>query len=489
MNLNFRGISRVIAILFHMLGAAMLPSALVGFIYCETKMTIVFIALGAALFLIGKLMWRFIEPSMIMFKIRDGLLVVFFCWIICGLVGALPYIFSDCAGSVVNAVFESYSGFTTTGATIFSDVEILPHSLLFWRSFSQWLGGFGVVLIPIAVLPRLGIEGSVIVRAEMSGTLVNRVAPKLSDTARRMFFIFSFWTLLEAVLLMIGGLSLFDALTHSFTTMSTGGFTNYNDNLGHFGSTYVYCVFSFFMLIAGIDVTTQAKLFAGKIMEVVKDAELRYYLFFFAASTALIVIYLTASGYEAPTFRGFAKSAFHVLSTLSTAGFYEAEFDLWPLFPKMILLLLMFMGGCISSTSGGIKVFRVIVFLKLIKRGVLVRLHPSAVVDMKVGGRKISSSVGSAVTGFIFLYVALVALGTALLTLSGVDNPTSFVSVLACIGNIGPALSIGGSSLQYSIFSDPIKLLLCLYMLAGRLELTAVIVMFSRHFWNPDLSR
>lgn len=489
MNLNFRGISRVIALLFIVLGIAMLPSALVGFIYRETKMTIIFIAICLILVLIGKLMWRFIEPSTVNFKIRDGLLVVFFCWIICGLVGSLPYTLSGFSGSVVNAVFESFSGFTTTGATIFSDVEILPRSLIFWRSFSQWMGGFGVVLIPIAVLPRLGIEGSVLVRAEMSGTHVNRVAPKLSDTARRMFLIFAFWTLLETVLLMIGNLSFFDALTHSFTTMSTGGFTNYNDNLGHFGSTYVYCVFSFFMLLAGIDVTTQAKLFSGKIMEIIKDVELRYYLLFFAISTCLIMIYLVASGWADASFRSLAKSAFHVLSTLSTAGFYSAEFDFWPLFAKMILLVLMFVGGCISSTSGGIKVFRVIVFLKLIKRGVLVRLHPSAVVDMKLGDRKISSSVASAVTGFIFLYVGLVALGTAILTLSGVDNPTSFVSVLACIGNIGPALSIGGSSLQYAAFSAPIKLVLCLYMLAGRLELTAVIAMFSRHFWNPDLSR
>jgi trk system potassium uptake protein TrkH len=489
MNLNFRGSSRVIALLLQMLGLAMLPSAIVALIYHEKTMTFIFQGIAVVLVFIGALMWRVIKPSPVMFKIRDGLLVVFVCWIISGLAGSLPYIFSGYAGGIVNAIFESFSGLTTTGATTVSDVEALPKSLLFWRAFSQWLGGFGVVLIPIAVLPRLGIEGSVIVRAEMSGTRVNRVAPKLSDTARRMFLIFAFWTALETVMLMFGGLSLFDAVTHSFTTMSTGGFTNYNDNLGHFGSTYVYCVFSFFMLVAGIDVTTQAKLFAGKISEILTDPELRYSFFFFGSSTLLPVVYLIAYGAAPASFRTLASSAFHVLATLSTAGFYSAEFDLWPIFPKMIMLFLMFIGGCISSTAGGIKVFRVMIFLKIIKRGIRVRLHPNAVIDMNIGNHKITRGVANAVTGFILLYVGLVAFGTAVLTLSGVDNPSAFVSVLACIGNIGPALSIGGSNLTYDIFSDPIKLFLCLYMLAGRLELTAVVVMFSRHFWNPDLSR
>ena len=489
MNLNFRGSSRVIAILLQLMGIAMIPSAVVAAIYHEKAMLFIFQGIAVVLFFIGAAMWKFIKPSPIMFKIRDGLFVVFICWIISGLAGSLPYIFSGYAGGIVNAVFESFSGITTTGATTISDVEALPRSILFWRAFSQWFGGFGVVLIPIAVLPRLGLEGSVIVRAEMSGTRVNRVAPKLSDTARRMFLIFSFWTGLETVMLLLGGLSFFDALTHSFTTMSTGGFTNYNDNLGHFGNTYVYCVFSFFMLVAGIDVTTQAKLFAGKIGEMVRDTELKYYFFFFGSSTFLIVVYLIAYGAAPASFRTVASSAFHVLATLSTAGFYSAEFDLWPLFPKMILLFLMFVGGCISSTAGGIKVFRVMIFLKMIKRGIRVRLHPNAVIDMNVGNNKVSRSVATGVAGFVLLYVGLVALGTVVLTLSGVDNPSAFVSVLACIGNIGPALSIGGSNLTYNLFAAPIKLFLCLYMLAGRLELTAVVVMFSRHFWNPNLSK
>ncbi|MBO4725124.1 MAG: TrkH family potassium uptake protein, partial [Firmicutes bacterium] len=479
----------VIALLLQMLGLAMIPSAIVAAIYHEKAMLFIFQGIAVVLIFIGAAMWKFIKPSQVMFKIRDGILVVFACWIISGLVGSLPYIFSGCAGCVVNAIFESFSGITTTGATTISDVEVLPKSILFWRAFSQWFGGFGVVLIPIAVLPRLGLEGSVIVRAEMSGTRVNRVAPKLSDTARRMFLIFTFWTLLETVMLLLGGLNFFDALTHSFTTMSTGGFTNYNDNLGHFGNIYVYCVFSFFMLVAGIDVTTQAKLFAGKIGEMIRDTELKYYFVFFGGSTLLIVVYLTVGGFAPASFRTVASSAFHVLATLSTAGFYSAEFDLWPLFPKMILLFLMFIGGCISSTAGGIKVFRVMIFLKMIKRGIRARLHPNAVLDMNVGNHKINSSIASAVTGFIMMYVGLVALGTFVLTLSGIENPSAFVSVLACIGNIGPALSIGGSNLTYDLFSAPIKLFLCLYMLAGRLELTAVVLMFSRHFWNPDLSR
>ena len=489
MYLNYRGILRVIAVFLMVMGAAMIPSVIVGIIYKEQHQLLVFTATGISLLLAGFVMLKALPFSGKSFKTRDGFLVVASCWMLAGLAGAVPYYFAGFGISPISCIFESVSGFTTTGATTFSDVEILPHSLLFWRSFSQWLGGFGIVFVPIALLPALGIEGYSIVRAEMSGTIVNKVTPKLSDTARHMLAILTVYTLFETIMLMFGGLSFFDALTHSFTTMSTGGFSNYNDNIGHFGSNYVYCVFSFFMFLAGIDISLHARLLTGHVKELVTDPEPRYYLTFFASATALITFYVLYTGVGKGFFNVLSKSAFHVLVTLTTCGFYSADFDIWPSFAKLLLLCLAVIGGCISSTSGGIKVFRFVIFMKMIKRGIMLRLHPNAVFEIKFGDRKVSSDVIQSVTGFVFLYIILLTAGTGILTFAGTDTLHSFVAVLACINNLGPALLLGGSVLNYGVFHDIIKLVLCFIMLAGRLELTTMIVIFSRHFWNPNLSK
>lgn len=489
MYLNYKGTMRLVSVFMMVIATAMIPSVLVGIIYGETSQALVFSAVCAVIALAGFVLSKIFKNAEGHFKIREGFMVVFSCWILAGLLGAMPYYFSGCGMGLIDSIFESVSGFTTTGATVTRNVEALPHSILFWRAFTQWLGGFGIVFVPIALLPALGIEGYSIVRAEMSGTIVNKVVPKLSDSARRMIFVLTVFTFLETILLMFGGLSFFDALTHSFTTISTGGFSNYTDNLGHFGSNYVYCVFSVFMFLAGIDVSILARILSGNFRDILAEQEPRYYAGLFAFFTGIITVFIIVSGVERDFFRVVAKSAFHVLATMTTCGFYSADFDIWPTFAKLLLLCLAVIGGCISSTSGGIKVFRFIIFIKMIKRGAMLRLHPNAVYDVKFGERKVSSEIIQSVTGFLFLYILLLVIGTAALTFAGTDTLHSFVAVLACINNLGPALLLGSNVLNYGFFHGIVKILLCFIMLAGRLELTTAVVIFSKYFWNPNRSR
>lgn len=489
MYLNHRGISRVVAVCLQVLGVAMIPSVIVGLFYKEIYLSKQFLIYGFILYALGLVLLRVIKPSTEIFKIRDGFLVVISCWLVSGLVGAVPYYFSGYLDGFIDCFFESISGLTTTGATGFYNVEVLPRTLLFWRAFSEWIGGFGVVFIPIALLPALGIDGYSIVRAEMSGTIVNKTSARLSDTARTMLIVITSLTLLETVLLMFGGLSFFDALTHSFTTMSTGGFSNYNDSIGHFGSIYVYIIFTIFMFMGGMDVTNIVELCTGQFKTAFKEPEPRYFLALLGISTALITVYLMITGSSASFGKTLTHCAFHVMSTLTTAGYYSADFDFWPIFPKLILLCLMFIGGCISSSAGGIKVFRFVIFCKLIKRGVMLRLHPNGVFDIKVANRKVSSEVIQTITGFLYMYIGLLVIGTAIMTLSGIDTLSAFMAVVACINNVGPALSLGGTILHYGLFSGFFKLVLCFLMLAGRLELTTVVVLFSRNFWNPNRSK
>lgn len=487
MYLNFRGISRVIAAFLIVQGVAMIPSALMAVFYKEINMLIIFSCILFFEILVGFMMIKIIKPSPIPFRIRDGFIIVSSCWIIAGLMGAIPFWFSGFFDSIASAIFESFSGFTTTGASVLTNIEILPKSVLFWRCFTHWIGGFGIVFVPIALLPALGFEGQVIARAELSGLSLNKLTPRLSDTARRLFVIFFTLTFAETILLMLGGMSFFDAITHAFSTMGTGGFSNYNSSVGHFDSNYIYWIISIFMLLAGINFNLYYMALIHGIKDMIKDAELKFYLIVIVGTLSLITIFLCITDTTKGFFDSLTHSTFQTLSILTTTGFCTLDYDnLWPLFPKMLLLALMFIGGCSSSTAGGIKCIRILVLLKMIKRGIQIRLHPNAIIDIKANKRRLSIDSLQATSSFIFLYFSLIVIGTIVVSLSGFDAVTSFSAVIASVGNVGPGFGLVGPVMNYSIFSDPIKLFLSLLMLFGRLELMTIVVLFSPKFWNPN---
>lgn len=487
MVLHSRPIIKVLSAVTVVVGTAMLLPMLVSFYYGEYDATLAFLICSAPMILLGVLVGkRTSVPRQSMIRTRDGFFIVGTAWLIMSLLGALPFVLSGSIPSIIDAYFETASGFTTTGASILTDVETLPKGMLFWRSFTHWLGGMGILVLTVALLPMLGIGGQKIMRAETTGPTMDKITFTINDTARILYKIYAGMTLLQILLLLLGGLDLYDASVHTFGTVGTGGFSNYAASVGHYDSFYVDMVISFFMLAAGVNFSLYHSLFSGKIKQFFQDFELRKYLLIVGGSTLFISIMLLLKGFYTDPVESFRYALFQVASIITTTGYATTDFDLWPASCKMILLLLMIIGACASSTGGGIKVIRAALVFKLIKRGAYRRLHPNAVVPVRAGERNMTPEVMSGVAGFVILYILTSVVSILLISLENVDLMTAVSSVIACISNIGPGFEMVGPTLNYGFFSGASKLLLSMLMIAGRLELFTIILLFTPAFWNRN---
>jgi len=383
MYLNYRAISRVVAFFTVIFAIAMIPSAIIGLICREFDIALIFSVLIFVEALFGISILYMVRPSQVLLRTRDGFLLVALCWFLACFLGSLPFYFSEYITSFADAFFEATSGFTTTGASILTDIEALPKALLFWRTFTQWMGGFGIVFIPIAILPALGFEGHSLATAEHQGISLDKLSPKLSDSARHLFKLYVVLTVAETVLLLLGGLSPFDAITHSFSTMSTGGFSNYNGNIGHFQSNYIYLIIAIFMFLAGVNFNLYFLGIQKRFKALFKDLEFKYYCMIVFASIALISMSLACIEKLESGFDGIIHVVFQVVSIMSTTGFSTIDYDaLWPNFIKITLIFLMIVGGCSSSPAGGMKMIRALMVFKMIKRATILKLHPNAIADM-----------------------------------------------------------------------------------------------------------
>lgn len=485
MYLNFRGVIKVTGVFYVVLGIVMLLPFLVGIIYGEKESIYAFSLVAFPLIIIGLLLSK-IKPSPVPFKNRDGFLIVCIAWLSATLFGSLPFLISGCCDNFPDAYLEACSGFSTTGATIFNDVEVLPRAILFWRCFTHFLGGLGILYMVIALLPALGFDGQTIARSELTGPTFSKLVPKTSTTSRLLFSIYISLTVLETILLLLGGLSFFDAITHAFSTMGTGGMSNYNDSVAHFDSIYVEVVITVFMLLAGINFNLYYIAAVRGPKEFFMDLELRTYLGIIAIITVLVSVYNAATGMYGSLPEAIRYALFNIVSLLTTTGFCNTNYDLWDAFPLALFFLLYFIGGCASSTGGGIKVSRIVVVAKLIKRGVRVRLHPNAIIKINMNDKVLSTDTVESVTGFIFTYLSLIFVSTILIAADGHDFTTSLSTACASIGNVGPGFNGVGPAMNYSIFSGPVKIFLSLLMLAGRLEIYTFLTIFSRRFWNPN---
>lgn len=492
MKLDKRALIKITGILFIISGAAMLLPAIVGLIYGEKGsvlalllVMLVSIAVGG-LFLLYIRFTRYKCSEKNNIKIRDAYFIVTLSWILMSSIAAFPYVIQGCIPSYIDAFFETCSGFTTTGASILTDIEALPMSMLFWRSFAHWIGGMGILVFAIALLPQLGISGQIIAMAETPGPSLSKTTPKMSDMARTLYIIYTGLTMAETLLLMVGGMNFFDALTHSFSTVGTGGFSNYNASIAYFQSPFIEGIIILFMALSGVNFGLYFFLLQGNSRNVWRDSELRTYITIIAGFTAIISIYLWLSGTYDSIFLAFRKAIFQCVSIITTTGFATADFDLWPTFCIMALLCLFFVGGCSSSTGGGIKVVRVLVTLKMIKRTALLRLHPNALIPLKLNNRAVPGDTSQGISSFIFLYIAVIFGVSSLISLDNFDFETCFTAAATCLGNIGPGLHEVGPTSNFSFFSDPSKLLLSFTMIAGRLELFTFFMLFSKKFWNPS---
>lgn len=417
-------------------------------------------------------------------KLREAIFLVLLVWLSVCLFGALPFYFSSSYSSFIDALFESVSGFTTTGATVLSDVEVLSISLHLWRSLSQWLGGMGIILLGIAVLPLIAGGGNNLYKSEFSGAGEDRLHPRLLQTARSLWKIYVSLTLVEFLLLMIAGMGSFDALCHAFTTIATGGFSTRTASIAAFNSAYIEYIVIVFMFLAGISFIQHFRLWLRHVpLKVLRDAELRLYMAIIFVAT-ILVFFSTFSHADSDAEALFRSSLFQVISILTTTGFVTTDYSIWPSFLYVLLLLLMISGGCAGSTAGGLKIRRLLVFGKLLQREFQRRVEPQGVFIVRNENGTITDPILFGLVGLIFLALMLVGLSTLLVAASGEDLFTAFSAVISCTFNVGPGFGNVGPVDNYGALSSLAKAILSFCMIAGRLEFYTVFVVMTAAFWR-----
>lgn len=414
---------------------------------------------------------------------KEGFAVVTFGWIIMTLFGCLPYIISGGIPSFTDAFYETMSGFSTTGSTILSDVEALPNALLLWRSLTHWIGGMGIIVLSIAILPFLGVGGMQLFKAETPGPIADRLTPRITETAKLLWGVYALFTLAEFILLWLGPMGMFDALNHALATLATGGFSTKNASIAHYNSAYVEYVVIFFMFLAGTSFSMHYNWLKGNFGSIWRNREFRFFLVVIAIALVVIGIDLYVySGYGLE--ETFRYGMFQILAIVTTTGFGTADYEKWAVLSQLFLFALMFMGGCSGSTSGGMKQIRIFILIRFVYTEIVKLLHPNAVRPVKIGGESIDQKVVTNVAGF-FVSVVLISM-ISVLIISGFtgDIATSFGAVAAHINNIGPGLGDVGPTDNYGWLPDASKWLLSFLMIVGRLEVYTVIILLAPSYWR-----
>ncbi|MBW6491363.1 MAG: TrkH family potassium uptake protein [Lentimicrobium sp.] len=438
---------------------------------------------GIGISLLGFLLWvsnKKLDQNSI--GKQEGYIIVSMAWVIISLFGAIPFMLSGVTQSYTNAFFETISGFTTTGATIFSDIEALPKGILFWRSMTHWIGGMGIIVLSLAILPVLGIGGMQLFVAEVPGVTPDKLHPRITQTAKRLWFIYVLLTLAETGLLALGGMNLFDALCHAFGTLATGGFSTKNDSIAGF-SPYIQYVIVIFMFLAGVSFTLHYFALKRMFKKVTGNEELRHFISIILFSTLLIGLSLFFIQ-KLPAETAFRDALFQVVSIVTTTGYITSDYLVWPYFIWMLIFLLMFTGGCAGSTGGGIKIVRILLLFKNSFLELKRIIHPQALLPVRLNGRSISQSVILNVLAFFLIYIIIFAFGSLIMTMLGLEFESAVGSVAASLGNIGPGLGIVGPVENYSSIPATGKWILAFFMLLGRLELFTVLILFSPSFWK-----
>ena len=413
---------------------------------------------------------------------REGFIVAAASWIIMSFFGALPYYLTKSIPGFINCYFETVSGFTTTGATMLEEIEHLDNAILFWRCFTHWIGGMGILVFMLAVMPLSDDRTMHLMRAEAPGPLVSKLVPRVKSTAKLLYIIYVVLTLLEIILLFAGGMPLFDSIIHGISTAGTGGFSNKNASVAAYDSKYFEYIIMIFMLLFSVNFNLFYLMLMKDFKNVWRNEELRTFLFIVVAATVLI----TCNIYHYyPTLESaFRHAIFQVAAIMSTTGFVTANFDLWPEFSKTILFCLLFLGACGGSTAGGIKISRFIILIKLVLREVKHIVHPRSVNLIKLDGFKIESDVTRSVASFIILYIFILLGSFILISMNGFDFATNMTAVTTCLSNVGPGLNMAGPTESLVFFSPFSKLILCLDMLLGRLEIFPILMLITPSIWR-----
>lgn len=476
---------RVFSIFLLLLSFFMLTPLLFAWRHHETEVVTSFlypVILNIVLFAFINLVFRKSERRPL--SPRGGFLFVTLAWFGASASGALPLYLSGAIPSYTDAFFETMSGFTTTGASILTEIQSLPKSILFWRSLTHWLGGMGIVVLTVAILPLLGSGGFQLVKAESPGPSLDKVTPRITATAKILWMLYLGLSVAETGLLLFGGMNLFEALTHTFGTMATGGFSPMNASVGHYPSAFVHIVITVFMMLAGVNFVLYHKLLMGNIREIGRNSEIKAYIGIFLVSMIIVAASLYRSGEYATFGVSLRYAGFQTASILTTTGFATADFDAWPHVAKIVLFLLMFIGGSTGSTGGGIKVGRIVALFKQGVNELKYLIHPRGVFNIRINGLPVKKDYMYVVAGFFFLYIFLLLLTTLVVATAGCDIVTSFSTALVTLGNIGPGFGRIGPTLNYAFFPAYVKWFLSFIMALGRLEIFTILVLFTPRFWR-----
>jgi trk system potassium uptake protein len=454
----------------------------VSIIYHEDDSICILIS-GVTTSLFGFIAWFLTRKAPRNISNRDSYIIVTLGWFLFSLFGALPFFISGAIPSFTDAFFETVSGFTTTGSTILQDIEALSHGMHFWRSLTQWLGGMGIIVLSLAVLPLLGIGGMQLFLAEVPGPVPDKLHPRISDTAQRLWMIYVIFTFAEVMLLWLGEMNLFDAICHSFTTMATGGYSTKQASIAHWDSPYIHYVITLFMFIAGTNFTLSYFALHLRFNKMFKNEEFRYYLGFVAGFTLLIFLIMIFS-MKQPLEYSFRNSIFQVVSIMTTTGFVTSDYTLWIPVLWILIVVLMFFGGSAGSTGGSIKIMRIVLLFKNSSLELKRLIHPNAILPVRFNGNAVHPEIITNVLAFVSFYIVTAVISILIISTFGYDLDTSLGAVASTLGNIGPGIGLVGPEDNFGHFPVLAKWFLSLLMIIGRLELFTVLLLFTPAFWR-----
>lgn len=487
--MNIKTILNILSAMLAIIGLSMLFPALVGLFYGETNLFAYLYSMVGCLS-VSIPVWLLTRRSRKL-SIKDGFALVAFAWIVVAIAGSLPFYFTGAIPNFTDAWFEAMSGVTTTGATIIGNVSTLPHlengieslpkGILFWRSFLQWIGGMGIIVFTIAILPLLGVGGVQLFKAEVPGPVADKIKPRVKETAKILWMVYVGFTVLQMVLLRLAGMPLFDSICHAFTTMPTGGFSTQNASIAAYNSPLIQYIVIFFMFVAGINFTLHFRTITGNFTALFKDYELKVYIATIVFATFVIFLSLSASNSDW-SHKSFMVSLFQSIAIMTGTGYANADYEMWPYFCQLALFILMFFGAMGGSTSGGMKLTRIIVLIKYAATETRRMLHSRAIIPIRIGERSINDDIVRNTLGFFLIYLSIFVLTALVLTAFNLDLISAFGAAASAIGNVGPAFGEFGPTDNYALLNPIGKWMLSFCMLLGRLEIFTILVLFTRSF-------
>lgn len=462
----------------------LLPATIISLIYKDGDFPAFLYTILLILFL--GLSMMFIKPQNSNISPKDGFVIVALGWLLISLFGALPFYFSGTIPSFVDAFFESSSGFTTTGSTLLSDIENLPRGILFWRSFTIWVGGMGILVLTIAILPSMGIGSMQIMKAESPGPIIGKIVPRLGTSAKILYGIYLGLTLIQIILLILAGMPVYDAFLHAFGTLGTGGFSNKNLSVSHYDSILIDIIIAVFMILSGINFSLYYFILRGNVKSFFKDQELRLYFIIMGSSIFLITCDLLYHSHYGSITSAFRYSGFQIASIMTSTGYTTTDFNLWPIFSKILLLILMILGGCAGSTAGGIKLSRILIGFRSFKYSFKRIIHPNACYVVRFNGKKVEEQTVLNIMTYFFAYFLVFLIGTLIISLNNFDMTTTISSVITTLNNVGLGFELVGPMGNFSYFSDLSKVTFSFLMIIGRVEIYPILLLFVPELWKKS---